>query len=76
MMPEGSRNAIFSAGILIVFIVHIVPIVPINHIKTSAITILRPRRRISDGGAITTSWRYDGYSIMPWLLFYRSAMAL
>ena len=65
MMPEGSRNAIFLAGILIVFIVHIVSIVHIIHIKTSAIAMLWHRRRISDGGAITTSWRYDGYSVMP-----------
>ena len=34
------------------------------------------RRRISDGSEITTSWRYDGYFIMPRLQFYRSAMAL
>ena len=75
-MPEGSRNAIFSAEILIIFIVHIVSIVHIIHIKTSAIAMLWYRRRISDGGAITTSWRYDGYFIMPRLQFYRSAMAL
>ena len=52
MMPEGSRNAIFSAEILIVFIVPIVSIVHIINIKTSAITLLWPLRRISDGGAM------------------------